>query len=109
MDERVRRHTELIVERSTELAPDDDVVVRAPTAAEEPVAVLSEAIGRRGDRSMLSRCTPRASSASLRVVDPEALRPKDHEFAAMEAAAPRPEADGETVYRDGRFRLEERA
>jgi aminopeptidase len=86
MDERVRRHAELVVEHSLELAPDDDVLVRAPTAAEELVVALYEAIGRRGARPMLSWRNPRATRAYLRAVDPDHLRTKNHGLAAMEAA-----------------------
>lgn len=86
MDERVRRHAELIVEHSIGLGPDDDVVVRAPAAAEELVVALYGAIGERGARPMLFWRSPRASRAYLRTVDPDHLRTKDHELAAMEAA-----------------------
>ncbi len=86
MDERVRRHAELLVEHCTDLAREDDVLVRAPAAAEELVVALYEAIGQRGARPMLSWRAPRASRAYLRAVDPDDLRTKDHELAAMEAA-----------------------
>jgi aminopeptidase len=86
MDERVRRHAELVVEHSLDLGPEDDVLLRAPTAAEELVVALYEAIGERGARPMLCWRNPRASRAYLRAVDPDDLRTKDHELAAMEAA-----------------------
>ena len=48
MEERIRRHAEILVDYCTEIGPDDTVLIRAPTPAEDLVVALYEQIGKRG-------------------------------------------------------------
>jgi len=52
MDDRTRRHAEMLVDHCTEIGPSDDVLVRAPRAAEDLVVALYERIGERGGAAL---------------------------------------------------------
>lgn len=83
MDERVRRHAEVLVDHCIDAGADDDVEVRAPTAAEDLVVALYEALGRRGARPTTVWRNPRATRAYAREMDPDDFRPKEHRVAAL--------------------------
>ena len=83
MDDRIRRHASVLVDYCTDVGPDDNVEIRAPTAAEDLVVALHEALGRRGARPTTVWRTPRATRAYARAMDPDDYRPKDHRVAAL--------------------------
>lgn len=83
MDDRIRRHASVLVDHCTDVSPDDDVEIRAPTAAEDLVVALYEALGRRGARPTTVWRNPRATRAYAREMDPDDYRPKGHRVAAL--------------------------
>jgi len=84
MDDRVRRHAEVLVDYCTDIGAEDDVLIRAPTAAEELVVALYEQVGKRGARPVTSWRNARAGRAYARTMDSGNYRTKEHELAAME-------------------------
>ncbi|WP_247002262.1 aminopeptidase [Halosolutus gelatinilyticus] len=83
MDDRVRRHAEILVDYCTEIGPDDNILVRAPAPAEDLVVALYERIGKRGAHPTTQWVNPRAGRAYAREMDPADFRTKDHQLAAM--------------------------
>ncbi len=84
MDDRIRRHAEILVEHCTEVDADDNVIVKAPTAAEDLVVALYEQLGKRGARPVTAWTSRRAGAAYAREMDAKDFRTKDHRLAAME-------------------------
>ena len=83
MDDRTRRHAEILVDYCTEIEPDDTVLVRAPTAAADLVVALYERIGRRGAHPLTEWTNRRAQRAYAREADPDDVDTKTHRVAAM--------------------------
>ncbi len=83
MDPRIREHAEIIIDHSVDLQPGDDVVVRAPPAAEDLVVALHELIGEVGANPHAVMASDRASRAYLRAHDGDFETP-DHELALVE-------------------------
>jgi aminopeptidase len=83
MDDRIRRHAELLVDHCTDVGPADDVLVRAPTPAAELVEALYAELGERGARPTLQWRHPRAGRAYARAMDEADFQTKAHELAAM--------------------------
>ncbi|WP_255168400.1 aminopeptidase [Natrononativus amylolyticus] len=83
MDDRVRRHAEILVDYCTEIRSGDTVLVRAPRPAEDLVVALYERIGERGAHPMTEWLNPRAGRAYARAMDAEDFATKDHALAAM--------------------------
>jgi aminopeptidase len=84
MDDRVRRHAEILVEHCTDVDADDNVLVRAPATADDLVVALYEQLGKRGARPTMSWRNSRAVRAYAREMDTDDFRTKDHRLAAME-------------------------
>ena len=84
MDERVRKHAETLLNHCTDVSAEDDVLIKAPTAAEELVVALYERLGEVGARPTTTWLNQRASAAYNRAMDVDDYRTKDHERAAME-------------------------
>ncbi|WP_121821131.1 aminopeptidase [Halostella salina] len=84
MDDRIRRHAEILVDHCTEITADDNVLIRAPTPAEDLVVALYERIGEVGARPSLSWSNSRAGRAYARAMDAEDFRLNDARLAAME-------------------------
>jgi len=84
MDPRIREHAGIVVEHSVDLRPDDDVVVVAPSVAEDLVVALHEAIGDVGANPVLLDSNSRASRAYLRAADPEEFDLPAHRMALYE-------------------------
>jgi aminopeptidase len=78
MDPRIREHAEIVVEHSTDLQPGDNVVISAPSVAEDLAVALHEAVGARGATPVYLANDSRASRAYLRSVDDEAIRTPTH-------------------------------
>ena len=83
MDDRIRRHAEILVDYCTEVGAEDDVLIAAPTPAEDLVVALYERLGQRGARPMVEWRLGRASRAYAREVDPDDFRTQEHRLAAM--------------------------
>ncbi len=83
MDDRIRRHAEVLVDYCTELEPGDIVLVRAPTTAEDLVVALYERIGERGAHPVTEWLNPRAGRAYARAMDADDFDTKAHQLAAM--------------------------
>jgi aminopeptidase len=84
MDDRIRRHAEILVDHCTDVNADDNVLVKAPTAAEDLVVALYEQLGKRGARPITAWTSRRAGAAYAREMDEADFRTKDHRLAAME-------------------------
>jgi aminopeptidase len=84
MDDRVRRHAEILVDHCTDVDSDDDVLIRAPTKAEELVVALYEQLGERGANPTTSWLNQRASRAYYRAMDVDDFETSDRDLAAME-------------------------
>ena len=83
MDDRIENHAEILVDHCTDIGPEDDVLIKAPTPAEDLVVALYEQLGERGARPTVSWLNQRASRAYNRAMDADAYRTKEHELAAM--------------------------
>jgi len=84
MDDSTVHHAELLVDHCTAVGPGDNVLVKAPVAAEDLVVALFEALGDRGAHPLLSWRNSRAKRAYLRAAEAEEIETKTHELAAME-------------------------
>jgi len=83
MDERVRRHAEIIVDHCTDVRAEDHVLVVAPAAASDLVVALYERLGERGARPSLGWSNARAHRAYVRAMAVGDFRTNDAELAAM--------------------------
>ena len=83
MDNRVRKHAEILVDHCTDVTAADDVLIKAPTPAEDLVVALYEQLGERGARPTVSWLNQRASHAYNRAMVADDYRTKEHELAAM--------------------------
>ncbi|RRJ33488.1 aminopeptidase [Halocatena pleomorpha] len=86
MDARIRRHASIIVNHSVDLQPGDNVVVSAPSDAEDLAVALHEAIGDIGATPVFLDDSSRAKRAYLRAVDADEIETPAHELALYEAA-----------------------
>ncbi|WP_135827517.1 aminopeptidase [Halorussus halobius] len=87
MDPRIRNHAETVVDHSTEVEAGDDVVVSAPSVAEDLTLALCEEIAERGANPFhVSFRMDRTRAAFLGAADPEELELPEHELALAEAA-----------------------
>ena len=86
VDQRVRDHADVIVDHSTDVQPNDDVVIRANRGAEPLVTALHEKLGERNANPVVMNRPGRAQRAFSLAADPEALETPDHTAALMEAA-----------------------
>jgi len=84
MDDRVRRHAEILVEDCAEVEEGDMVEVSAPAVAEDLVVAVYEKLGEVGARPTLSWKNPRASRAYARAMDEDDYSQLDHRLAALE-------------------------
>jgi aminopeptidase len=84
MDERARRHAEILVDHCAAVEAGDMVQISASETAEELVVALYEALGERGARPSLHWQLPRASRAYALEMDEDDYVTKEHELAAME-------------------------
>jgi aminopeptidase len=84
MDERIRRHAEILVDYCTEVERGDMVEVRASPQAENLVIALYAELGKRGARPTLSWSNSKAGRAYAMEMDPDDVVTKEHSLAAME-------------------------
>jgi aminopeptidase len=84
MDERVRRHAEILVNYSLEVEQGDMVLVKAPKDAEDLVVALYEQLGEVGARPSLQWNSGPAARAYAQAMDTDDYVTKEHELAAME-------------------------
>ncbi|MFQ3294126.1 MAG: aminopeptidase [Natrialbaceae archaeon] len=86
MDPRVREQAEIIVEHSVQVESGDNVVIRAPPAAENLVVALMEKLGEVGANPSLTLSSSRAQRAFMKASDPEDFELPEHQMAAVENA-----------------------
>lgn len=86
MDDRVRRHAAVLVDHCIEAEAGDQVLVRAPTPAEDLVVALYERLGEVGARAETVWTNRRADRAFLRAVDPDEVTTREPRLAATKAA-----------------------
>ena len=84
MDPRIREQAETIVDHSTDVQPGDNVVVSAPSVAEDLAVALHEAVGDRGAIPLLLGNSDRAERAFLRAVDDDEIETPTHLEACYE-------------------------
>ncbi|NIB98593.1 aminopeptidase [Halobacterium sp. R2-5] len=84
MDDRVRRHAEILVEDCTDVQRGDMVLIRAPKEAEDLVVALYEQLGEVGARPTTKWGSARAARAYNRAMDVGDYETKAHDLAAME-------------------------
>jgi aminopeptidase len=83
VDERIGRHAEVLVDHCTGVERGDEVLVKAPAAAEELVVALYERIGERGANATTWLRSPRAGRAKARATGPDEFSTSEHRLAAM--------------------------
>ena len=69
MDARIREHATIIVDHSTEVQPGDNVVISAPSEAEDLAVALHEVVGDRGATPVYLASDSRAQRAYLKAAD----------------------------------------
>ncbi|WP_232701560.1 aminopeptidase [Halobacterium wangiae] len=84
MDERIRRHAEVLVDQCAAVERGDMVRVNAPAVAEDLVVAVYERLGEIGARPTLAWRNSRASRAFDRAMDPEDYTRSDHTLAMLE-------------------------
>jgi aminopeptidase len=84
MDPRIREHAEIVVDHSTNVEPGDNVVISAPTVAEDLAVALHEVVGDRGATPIHLASDSRAQRAYLRSIDAEDLETPTHAKALYE-------------------------
>jgi aminopeptidase len=84
MDPRIREHAEVVVDHSIDLQEGDNVVVVAPSVAEDLVVALHELIGDRGANPVSLDGSSRATRAYMRASDPEDFELPSHQMALYE-------------------------
>jgi aminopeptidase len=82
MDPRIREHAEIVANHSVDLEAGDNVVVRAPPAAEDLVVALHEVIGEHGANPIALTANSRFDRAYLRARDE--FETPDHHLALIE-------------------------
>ncbi|PSQ16947.1 aminopeptidase [Halobacteriales archaeon QS_8_69_26] len=86
MDPRVEDHAEIIVDHSVSVEQGDEVIVRAPDAAEDLLVALYEKLGERGAKPVRMSQSGRANRAYMHAMDPEDFELAEHALAAVEEA-----------------------
>ena len=84
MDDRIRRHAEILVDHCTDVQRGDMVQVNASKEAEDLVVALYEKLGERGARPSLNWSLGPAARAYSRAMDEDDYVTKEHDLAAME-------------------------
>ncbi|WP_430639177.1 aminopeptidase [Haloferax volcanii] len=83
MDPRIREHAQTIVDHSTSVEAGDNVVVSAPSVAEDLVTAIHELLGDRGANVVAMDANPRFTRAFLRAGDDDYETP-EHVLALYE-------------------------
>jgi aminopeptidase len=83
MDDRIRRHAEVLVDQCAQVQSGDMVRVVAPPVAEDLVVAIYERLGEIGARPTLSWRGSRASRAYKRALDPDDAATSEHTLAAI--------------------------
>jgi aminopeptidase len=84
MDPRVHDHAEILVEHSTDVQPEDDVLVRAPPVAEDLAVAVMQKLGEVGANANLQLSSSRADRAYKRAMDAEDFELSEPRLAAIE-------------------------
>ncbi len=86
MDPRVRKHAETLVDHSTNVGPDDEVLVRGHPAAEDLVVAVAELCGDRGANISVRLTSSRASRAYRRAIDVDDISRSEVSLASVREA-----------------------
>lgn len=86
MDPRVERHAEILVDYCIDAEPGDDVIVSAPSIAENLVVAIHGRLGAVGATPRLHWQLPRARDAYHGAMDVEQYRTPEHQLAEIETA-----------------------
>ena len=78
MDPRIREHAEIVVDHSTDVEAGDNVVISAPSVAEDLAVALHEVVGDRGATPVYLASDSRAQRAYLRATDADELDTPTH-------------------------------
>lgn len=78
MDPRIREHAEIVVDHSTDVEAGDNVVISAPSVAEDLAVALHEVVGDRGATPVYLASDSRAQRAYLRAADADELDTPTH-------------------------------
>ena len=84
MDDRIRRHAEILVDYCTEVERGDMVEIRASPEAQDLVVALHAELGKCGARPTLTWNNSRAFRAYAMEMDPDDVVTQEHALAAME-------------------------
>lgn len=69
MDPRIERHAEILVDHSTRVGPGDEVLVKAPSVAEDLVVAIYEELGKIGAKPIHVAESTRATRRYMRAID----------------------------------------
>jgi len=86
MDPRVREHAQIVADHSTEIQPEDLVVISTPPHAADLAVALHEVVGERGATPIALSSNERAERAYLRASDPDEIQTPTHTQALYEEA-----------------------
>ena len=84
MDDRLQQHADIIVDHSTRVEPDDNVVVNAPIEAEDLAIAVMETLGETGANATLNLGSSRASRAYQLAKDDDEWETPEHVLAMLE-------------------------
>lgn len=84
MDSRIRRHAATIVNHSVDLQPGENVVISAPSDAEDLAVALHEAVGDVGGIPVYQADSDRADRAYLRAAGSDGVETPEHLIALYE-------------------------
>ncbi|WP_435360315.1 aminopeptidase [Haloarchaeobius sp. DFWS5] len=85
MDERVRRHAEILVADCADIQQGDNVIVRGPKEAEDLAVAIAELLGEKGANPSTALTNSRVHRAYMMAADPDDFSTPDHTLAMAEA------------------------
>ena len=86
MDPRVREHAEIIVDHSTAVQPDDEVVIRGHPVAEDLMVAIAELCGERGANISVRASSSRVDRAYRKAIDAEDISISEVSLAGVKEA-----------------------
>ncbi|WP_158058014.1 aminopeptidase [Halorussus halophilus] len=84
MDPRIRDHAEILTDHSTQVEAGDNVLVRAPPAAEDLAVAVAEKLGEIGANASVTLSSTRATRAFVQAGDTDDFELNEHTLAMME-------------------------
>jgi aminopeptidase len=86
MDPRVREHAEVVVDHSTEIQHDDEVVIRGHPVAEDLMVAIAELCGERGANISVRASSSRVDRAYQKAIDVEDISISEVSLAGIKEA-----------------------